>query len=270
MAISYRNATTADDAAVHGLRLAFRPVTTVATAASATDTSLVVSSAVWLPSAGDIYVGDNTANEQRTVSAITGNTLTIDALVGAAGVGVKVRPVNWFDMGYTQSPDLATDSDQVELSTARTGKSVVFKTISTSTSRTLTFETLSSVDDDVIALHNGSPSIDAAVGTGNKVYKIGTNGIVGELAIISYNANSTEKGFLQYFPSVTLTGDGFGDAFDGESATVLQFTTSIGQDADYTIPASIDSAGNTASEGFLFKGVQADIVTALNHLADLT
>jgi len=270
MPINYQNATTADDAAVHGLRLAFRPVVTAASAASATDTSLIVTGATWLPSAGDIFIGNSAANETRTVSAISGNTLTIDALVGAVSVGDKVRPVNWYDMGYTQSPDLATDSEQVELSTARTGKSVVFKTISTSTSRTLTFETLSSVDDDVIALHNGTPPIAGAVGTGNKVYKVGVNGITGELIVLNYNANSTEKGFIQYFPSVTLTGDGFGDAFDGESATVLNFSVSIGQDADYTIPTSIDAAATNTPEGFMYKAVASDLNTVRDHLADLT
>lgn len=269
MAISYRNATTADDAAVHGLRLAFRPLTTVAADAATAATTLIVSSSTWLP-VDDIYVGDNTANETRTVSSKTGNTLTIDALTGAATVGAKVRPVSWFDLGYTQSPDLTTDSDQVELTTARTGKLATFKTISTNTTRTLTFETLSSLDDDVIALHNGIPALTSAIGTGNKIYPIGTNGITGELAIINFNANSTEPGFLQYFPSITLTGGGYGDAFDGESATVLNFTASIGQDADYTIPAAIDTAGSAATDGFIFKGSQADIVSALNHLADLT
>lgn len=263
-----RNAAAAVDAAnagVLGFRCYGRARVTVTVAANATDTTLNVSSAKLFEVGDDIQVGVYGTVETRTISAIAGNVLTIDALTGAHAVGAVVHGL-YHDFGYVGDFDRENTLEELEMRAARNGKLVTFKKLNTSQSIDMSFSTQSVFDRFNVALHTGGFVGDGVIGGAEAFISIEEfTGQEIAYLIVQESSEDLHKAFVGYFPRATIQGSDEEGA-DGESESKLVYDVTILEDENYVVPASVSVDTPTAPFGFRYAIPEADLTTLLDAI----
>lgn len=153
---------------------------------------------------------------------------------------------DFIDMGYVQNPQRAVDQQQNEIQSARDGKLQTVKIITTSVSKSLTFETMSSEDPDVLALHRGGVAGGTAVG---QFIPDDVTPTAGDMIVVQKNAETGGDMLVEYRPSVNIVGTDE-QSGDGENPAILTFEATILADEVYSIPAALDAGTPAAPLGF--------------------
>jgi hypothetical protein len=263
-----RNASEAVDASlagVLGFRVYARGRPTVAVAASATDTSLTVSNAKLFTDTDSIVVDVYGTPETRTISAIAGNVLTIDALVSAMDVGDVVHGP-FHDFGYVGDFDRTNTLEELEMQAARNGKLVTFKKLTTSSQIDLSFSTQSVFSRFNVAMHTGGFVGDAVIGGGSAFIAIEAfSGSEVVILIVQESSEDAHNAFVAYYPRATILGSDEEGA-DGESESKLIYEVTVLEDEAYTIPIGVDAAQTPAPFGFRHAIPEANLTAMLDAL----
>jgi hypothetical protein len=164
----------------------------------------------------------------------------------------------WIDLGYVLNPSRSDEQIVKEIRSARTGKSLVVKSVTTGRTLTIGFDTNSLDDNSVLGLHAGGT---VTAGTNADVVVDDVNAQKGELLIVALNAETGGVAFMEYHPAVDLKGNGktFGD---GENEAALSFEATVLSDDAYTIPATIDAGTTSAPYGW-FALVASDKISTV-------
>lgn len=266
MAFDTVNPILASDVNVLGLIIYFRPRATLAADADASDTTIVVDAAGVFRVGDVLALTDKTNDEEVTVSAISGNTLTVTALTNSYETGDMVFLADWLDLGHVQNPARTVDQQEQDIQSARTGKLLTVKKLTTSLSKGLTFESMSTTDISILSLHRGRPAGTAVLNTGTFIPDDVTP-VMGELLIVQHNAETGGPIRLEYRPSAQIRGvDESGG--DGTNPALLNFEVTFLQDETYVIPATLASDTPSAPLGFAGVTIQANLSTVLDAISD--
>lgn len=155
----------------------------------------------------------------------------------------------WIDYGYVLNPSRSDEQTVKEIKSARTGKSLTVKSITTGRTLTLGWDTNSIDDVAVLGVHAGGTVVE---GTNADVVPDDINAVKQELLIVALNAETGGRVYMEYHPAADVKGNGksFGD---GENEVALSFEATVLSDDAYEIPATIDATvgGTSAPYGWV-------------------
>lgn len=267
MAFGTVNTISASDVNVLGLIIYFRVRARLAADASTSDTTITLDSAAMLRAGDTIELSDGTDSESATIDAVSGNTITLeDGLTNSYSAGSMVMLSNWYDLGHVQNPARTVDQQEQDIQSARTGKLLTIKKLTTSLSKGLTFESMSTTDSVILALHRGRTPGAAVPNTGVFVPDDVTP-VMGELLIVQHNAETGGPIRLEYRPAAQIRGvDESGG--DGTNPALLNFEATFLQAEGYQIPATLASDTPDAPLGFAGVTTSANLPTVLDAISD--
>lgn len=266
MAFGTVNTVSASDVNVLGLIIYFRVRTRLAEAAGVSDTTITVENAAMFRAGDTLTLSDGTTTEDVTISAIAGNVLTVTALTGDYTAGDHVHLADWYDLGHVQNPARTVDQQEQDIQSARTGKLLTIKKLTTSLSKGLTFESMSTTDPVVLSLHRGRSPGAQVPNTGLFVPDDVTP-VTGELLIVQHNAETGGPIRLEYRPAAQIRGvDESGG--DGTNPALLNFEATFLQAEDYVIPSTLASDTPSAPLGFAGVTTQANLETVMDAISD--
>lgn len=269
MGMQVTNPASAGDINVHGFRIYFRNKTRL-TATVDASTTVPVENARWFAPGDILLIGGPGESEQVTVDSIAGNTITLTvATTGTFDQGAPLVRRNFWHMGHVRNPDWQQEREVQEIFSAITGKSQKVKEIVTSVTKGINFESISSADPLVRALHTGNPRL-AGVISGTDVFVDDVNSVDGEMLAVLPNAETGGIAFVMFRPAAQLSGDGFAQGADGENEDALSFTATFNADDSYTIPVALAAGNIPAPLGVVVKTPNDDLEDVIDVFADLT
>jgi hypothetical protein len=260
MTVAARNTFAKSTLGVLGIRGYFRPGTRTTADAAAAATTLEVESAALFAVGDDVTVGTGASQENVSISAISGTTLTISALANAQPAGSMVRELGWVDLGIVKNWEPQDETEELEIEGARAGLTEVYEVLAISASLGYTFDSENPNDDDILALWNGS-IMKADPGATGASSPISFDSTSGEMMWVRQNAQSAKPSQLLYHPSATIRRDGQSGT-PGEEQAGLSFTSTVTADENFVIPAAVDADQATARYGYLYRVPTSDLSTA--------
>lgn len=267
MAFANTNTIVASDVNIIGLQVHFRPGTTLSADVSAAATTITVDNVNIFDDSGDaaaIFITDGTLSETATVTAISGNDLTVAALTNGYAAGSIVRWQNYIDLGHVQNPSRSVDVQENEIQSAREGRLTTIKKITTSITKAITFESMSTTDDDIALLHRGRiPKTGGGLGT---FIPDDVTPVAGEAILIHKNAETGGNIIVEHRPSAQIAGTDF-QGGDGENVSVRVFEITVLTKEGYTIPVALDTDASPAELGFEGIVTPANLTAVLDAIA---
>ena len=195
-----------------------------------------------------------------------GNTI-VASDVNVLGLLIYFRPNKvgaFVDLGHVQNPQRTIDQQELDIQSARTGRLLTVKKLTTSLSKGLTFESMSSTETSVLELHRGSSAAGStALGTFVAEDVTPTEG---DLLIVQRNAETGGPIRVEYRPSCQIKGTDE-QSGDGESVALLNFEVTVLADENYTIPATLDGNETAAPLGFVGVVAEDDLENVLDIIA---
>jgi len=267
VAFTNSNTIVASDVNVLGLQVHFRPGTTTSAAVIATATAITVDNVniFAITGAGSTFtIDDGTLSETGTITAIVGSVLTVGALTNPYAAGTTIRWDDFIDLGHVQNPSRAVDVQENEIQSAREGRLQTIKKLTTSISKSITIETMTTTDDDVAMLHRGrQPKAGGAIGT---FIPDDVTPVNGETLLIHKNAETGGQILVEFRPSSQIAGTDF-QGGDGENVALRVFEITVLTLEGYTIPAALDTDESPASLGFEGWTTTANLTAVLDAIA---
>jgi len=184
------------------------------------------------------------------MAVTTVNTFGTSTL-GVLGIRGYFRPTagaGWVDLGSIKNWEPSDEIEELEISGARSGLTVVYETLPISAALSYGFDSENPNDTDILELWNGGAF---AAGVDGDVSPISFQNTEGELMWVRENAQSTKPSQILFHPKANIRRDGQGGT-PGEEASGLTFTVSVLADESYVIPAAVDAATPAAEYGYLY------------------
>lgn len=266
MPFATRNAFSKATLGVLGVRGYFRPGTTLSAAAATTDTTITVEDPSLFTDTDTIIVGSGATQEEVTISAITGNDLTVSALTNDQPQGAMVRLPGWVDMGILADWEPQDETDELEIQGARSGLTETYETLAISASLAYGFTSNNPLDEEILALWNGSAMATDPGATGASA-PFAFDSTSGELMFVRQNAQASKPSQILYHPSASIRRDGQSGT-PGEEESGLTFTSTVTAKEGFVIPAAIDAATPEARYGFLYKVPTSGLDAAIDTVSD--
>lgn len=201
------------------------------------------------------------------MGVITKNTFG-NSTLGVLGIRGYFRAEGeseWVDLGIIDNWEPTDEIEELEITGARTGLTVVHEVLPISASLGYTFDSKNPNDDDIAALWSGAAAA-ADVATTGSVTAITFGGISGELLWVRENAQAAKPSQIVYHPSASIRRSGQAGT-PGEEATALSFEATVTSDETYTVPAGIVAEEPAAPYGYFYKVPTAGLDTALTAVS---
>ena len=238
------NPITPENVSIHGLRIYFRHYSTVSVDVAAGETTVPVAAGLWFVPGEDLLI--NGRIYTLAAKDTSGNLLSLATPLAAdLPSGTKVKKAGWYDMGHVQNPARTNDQTTSEIQSARYGKLQTVKVVTTSITRSMTFESISAADPVVLALYHGRIPTETDLGT---FIVDDASPVFGELLVVQPSAVAGDPTMLEYKPSANLRGTDQAGS-DGETTTALTFEASFLQDDLYRVPPQFDPTTPPAPMG---------------------
>ena len=205
------------------------------------------------------FTRKNPAVETATNILARGFKLYFRARTAAGAIDTAA---DFVDLGVTKGFTPATNETTNELTANLDGVTKTYKKVLASRSKTFTFNTASTGDDDVTALQYGSAVRTASAGTLRAFEDRGASTVGDSIVVFESEDGSA---LIGYFPSESLRGTGKAadNGFD-----VYNFEATIQADSAYVPPAAlVDFQGAATPEGVYYIVPAGQIQTVLDGLA---
>src|SRR5690606_6839277 len=124
-------------------------------------------------------------------------------VLGIRGYFRAVGETSWVDLGIINNWEPTDEIEELEITGARTGLTVVHEVLPISASIGYSFDSGNPNDDDIAALWSGSAGLADVAATGS-VSPVAFGGTSGELLWVRENAQKTKPSQIVYHPSASV------------------------------------------------------------------
>lgn len=200
-----------------------------------------------------------------TVNTFDNSTINV---LGLRGYFRPTGGAGWIDLGLADDGwEITTESEQLDIQGARTGRQLTYESLPISFSVGYTFNSRNATDPYIKGLHVGATLLT----DGDEGYSapISNNPVNGELMWVRESAWAEKDAELYYHPRATLQGDGVSGT-PGAEAAALNFTVTVLADDDFDIPAEINAAEPAAPYGFVYLVPMEDLDAAETAVSGIT